>query len=39
MQTVQAHKGSIWSVDVRQDSKGMMSGGADHNICFWEISF
>ena len=38
IQSLQAHKGSIWSVDVRQDSKGMVSGGADHNICFWEIS-
>ena len=39
LQTLQAHKGSIWSVDVRRDGKGMVSGGSDHNICFWEISF
>ena len=38
MQSLQAHKGSIWSVDVRRDGKGMVSGGSDHNICFWEIS-
>ncbi len=37
IQTLQAHKGSIWSVDVRMDGKGMMSGGADHNLCFWEF--
>ena len=37
LQTLQAHKGSIWSVDVRMDGKGMVSGGADHNLCFWEF--
>lgn len=37
IQSLQAHKGSIWSVDIRQDGKGMVSGGADHNICFWEF--
>ena len=37
VQTLQAHQGSIWSVDVRMDGKGMMSGGADHNLCFWEF--
>lgn len=37
IQSLQAHKGSIWSVDVRMDGKGMMSGGADHNLCFWEF--
>lgn len=37
LQSLQAHKGAIWSIDIRQDGKGMVSGGADHNICFWEF--
>ena len=38
IQTIpQAHKGCVWSIDVRSDFKGMMSGGADGNVKFWEV--
>lgn len=39
IQDVVGHDGSIWSLDIRPDHKGIMTGGADHNVKFWNISF
>lgn len=32
-----AHEGAVWSIDVRPDGKGIMSGGADHEVKFWDF--
>lgn len=32
-----AHAGAIWSLDVRPDGKGLMTGSADHEVKFWEL--
>lgn len=39
IQDIVGHDGSIWSLDIRPDHKGIMTGGADHNVKFWNISF
>ncbi|KAK8808615.1 hypothetical protein WA158_008516 [Blastocystis sp. Blastoise] len=33
----EAHKGCLWSIDIRGDFKGMVTGGADGNVKFWEF--
>lgn len=37
IQDVQAHDGAVWSLDIRPDHKGLMTGGADHNVMFWNF--
>lgn len=39
VQDIVGHDGSVWSIDIRPDHKGIMTGGADHNVKFWNISF
>jgi len=34
----QAHTGAVWSVCVRPDGKGFMTGGADKLVKFWDFS-
>jgi len=33
----EAHDGAIWSIDMRPDGSGMISGGADHIAKFWDF--
>lgn len=33
----QAHEGELWSLDVRPDFKGIVTGGADHTVKFWDF--
>ncbi len=35
--TVQAHSGTVWSVHVRPDEGGLVSGSADKDVKFWEF--
>jgi U3 small nucleolar RNA-associated protein 12 len=37
METVDAHKGALWSLDVSTDGKVMVTGGADKTVKFWEF--
>ena len=32
-----AHTGAIWSIDIRPDGKGLATGGADHDVKFWDF--
>ena len=34
---LEAHEGSVWSLHVHPDGKGLVSGGADKFIKFWEF--
>lgn len=38
VQEEQAHRGALWSIDVRPDRKGMVTGSADHDVKFWDVS-
>ena len=31
-------QGAAWSVDIRPDGRGMVTGGADKLVKFWEVS-
>ena len=33
----EGHTGAIWSLDVRPDGSGLMTGGADHMVKFWDF--
>jgi U3 small nucleolar RNA-associated protein 12 len=35
--TCRAHTGPIWSIHVRPDGKGLVSGSADKDVKFWEF--
>ena len=35
--TIKAHSGTIWSLHVRPDFGGLVTGSADKNIKFWDI--
>eukprot|EP01041_Mallomonas_annulata_P006461 gene6461-13054_t len=35
---VEAHEGAVWSLAVRPDGRGMMSGGADKMVKFWDFT-
>lgn len=37
VQEEEAHRGAIWSIDVRPDRKGMVTGSADHDVKFWDV--
>ena len=37
LQTVQAHSGPIWGIDVRPDKGGLVTGSADKDVKFWDI--
>jgi U3 small nucleolar RNA-associated protein 12 len=36
IQVVDAHGGAIWSLAPMPDGSGFVSGGADHDVKFWE---
>ena len=33
----ESHNGAIWSLDIRSDGGGLVTGGADHLVKFWEF--
>lgn len=37
VQSIQAHSGAIWSIDVRPDKGGLVTGSADKDVKFWDI--
>ena len=37
LEGVKAHSGALWSVGVAPDKRGFVTGGADHNVKFWEF--
>ncbi|PLW52080.1 hypothetical protein PCASD_02088 [Puccinia coronata f. sp. avenae] len=38
IQTCDAHSGAIWSLDLRPDGKGFVTGGADKCVKFWNFT-
>ncbi|POV98975.1 hypothetical protein PSHT_13791 [Puccinia striiformis] len=38
LQTCDAHTGAIWSLDLRPDGKGFVTGGADKCVKFWNFT-
>lgn len=39
IQTVQAHKATVWSLHVRMDERALVSGSADKDVKFWEFEY
>jgi U3 small nucleolar RNA-associated protein 12 len=37
LQTVEAHSSTLWSLHVRPDFGGLMTGSADKDVKFWDI--
>ncbi|CAM9701266.1 unnamed protein product, partial [Sphacelaria rigidula] len=37
IQDYAAHEKAIWSLDLRPDGKGMVSGSADREVKFWDF--
>ena len=35
--TVQAHSATVWSIHVRPDGTGLVSGSADKDVKFWDF--
>jgi len=35
--TVKAHAGALWSMHIRPDGRGLVTGGADKDVKFWDI--
>ncbi len=35
--STKAHDGPIWSIDLRADGGGVVSGSADKDVKFWDI--
>ena len=38
LETVKAHDGTLWSIDIRPDKKGFVTGGADKDVKFWDFA-
>ena len=37
VERIKAHEGTLWSIDVRPDKKGFITGGADKDVKFWDF--
>ena len=37
LETVEAHTGPIWSIDLDPSQTGFVTGSADHDVKFWEF--
>ena len=37
LQSIQAHSGPVWGIDVRPDKAGLVTGSADKDVKFWDI--
>ncbi|KYQ90125.1 WD40 repeat-containing protein [Tieghemostelium lacteum] len=35
--TIKAHEGSVWSIALTPDQRGLVSGGADKSVKFWDF--
>ena len=35
--TVKAHTGTLWSMHIRPGGRGLVTGGADKDVKFWDI--
>ncbi|CAG8844300.1 22217_t:CDS:2, partial [Racocetra persica] len=36
-ESIKAHDGPIWSLQVRPDKRGLVTGSADSNVKFWDF--
>ncbi|KXS14190.1 WD40 repeat-like protein [Gonapodya prolifera JEL478] len=37
IESIEAHTGALWSLQVRPDKKGIVTGGADKDVKFWDF--
>ncbi|XP_066542654.1 WD repeat-containing protein 3 [Hoplias malabaricus] len=37
LETIQAHDGALWSISLSPDQRGIVSGGADKTVKFWDF--
>ncbi|EJU06188.1 WD40 repeat-like protein [Dacryopinax primogenitus] len=37
IETIKAHEGTVWSIDLRPDGKALVSGSADKDVKFWDL--
>lgn len=37
IETIEAHDGAIWSLQIRPDKKGLVTGSADKDVKFWDF--
>ncbi|XP_059175700.1 WD repeat-containing protein 3-like [Physella acuta] len=35
LESIEAHSGALWSITAMPDKRGLISGGADHEVKFW----
>lgn len=38
IESVSAHKGAVWSIQVRPDDLALVTGSADRDVKFWEYT-
>lgn len=38
-ETIKAHSGAVWSIQVRPDQRALVTGSADKDVKFWEFDF
>ena len=38
IESIAAHKGAVWSMHVRPDELGLVTGSADKDVKFWEFT-
>jgi len=38
-ETIKAHSGAVWSMQVRPDHGSLVTGSADRDVKFWEFEF
>ena len=39
IETIKAHSGAVWSMQVRPDQFALVTGSADRDVKFWEFEF
>jgi U3 small nucleolar RNA-associated protein 12 len=37
LESISAHSGAVWSLEMTPDKKGFVTGSADHDVKFWEF--
>ena len=37
--TIQAHSATVWSIHLRPDQMGLISGSADKDVKFWDFDY
>ena len=38
-ETIKAHSGAVWSIQVRPDERELVTGSADRDVKFWDFEF